>query len=50
MSVIIENKYRIINRIGEGAYGSIFEGHNINTGEKVAIKISEINSNILLKN
>lgn len=50
MSVIIENKYRIINRIGEGAYGSIFEGHNINTGEKVAIKISEMNSNILLKN
>lgn len=50
MSVIIENKYRIINRIGEGAYGSTFEGENIDTGEKVAIKISEMNSNILLKN
>lgn len=50
MSIVIENKYRIINRIGEGAYGSIFEGHNTNTGEKVAIKISEMNSNILLKN
>lgn len=50
MSVIIENKYRIINRIGEGASGSIFEGLNISTDEKVAIKISEMNLNILLKN
>lgn len=50
MSVIIEGTYRIINRIGEGAFGSIFEGYNINTNEKVAIKISEMDSSVLLKN
>lgn len=50
MSVIIEGTYRIMNRIGDGSFGSIFEGYNMNNEEKVAIKISEMNSNILLKN
>lgn len=50
MSILIEGKYRIITRIGEGSFGDIFAGYNINTNEKVAIKISKIDSNILLKN
>ena len=50
MSILIEGKYRVITRIGEGSFGDIFAGYNINTNEKVAIKISKIDSNILLKN
>ena len=39
---IIANKYKIIQKIGSGTFGSIFEGINIKTHEKVAIKIEQI--------
>lgn len=49
-SVIIEGKYKIIDKLGKGSFGSIFSGINKNTGEKIAVKISRKDSNILLKN
>ena len=51
MEPIIANKYKIINKIGEGSFGEIYKGQNIRTGEKVAIKMESIESNTkLLKN
>ena len=48
---IINNKYKILERIGEGAFGSIYRGQNIRTLELVAIKIEPIgNETKLLKN
>ena len=38
----IGNKYKIIKQIGSGSFGSIFEGINIRTNEKVAIKVEPI--------
>jgi serine/threonine protein kinase len=36
--MIIANKYKLINEIGEGAFGKIYSAENIRTREKVAIK------------
>lgn len=48
---IIGNKYKLINKIGSGSFGTIFEGKNIRTNEKVAIKMELISDNVkLLKN
>jgi len=47
----IGNKYKLIKKIGSGTFGTIFEGENIRTGEKVAIKMELISDNVkLLKN
>jgi serine/threonine protein kinase len=49
--MIIANKYKIIEKIGEGCFGFIFKGENIRTFEKVAIKMESISSETnLLKN
>jgi serine/threonine protein kinase len=48
---IINNKYKLINKIGSGAFGSIYKGQNIRTNEYVAIKIEPIKHELkLLKN
>jgi serine/threonine protein kinase len=48
---IINKKYKLIEKIGEGSFGTIYKGQNIRTNEYVAIKIESINSNTkLLKN
>ena len=48
---IIGNKYKLLKKIGNGSFGTIFEGKNIRTSEKVAIKLELISDNVkLLKN
>lgn len=48
---LINNKYKILNKIGSGSFGSIFKGQNIRTNEYVAIKVEPIIHNLkLLKN
>ena len=48
---IIANKYKLLEKIGEGAFGSIYKGENIRTQELVAIKIEPIINDLkLLKN
>lgn len=32
------NRYMTLNQLGDGTYGSVVLGQNIDTGEKVAIK------------
>ena len=34
-------KYKVLKRIGEGSFGSIYEGINIQTNEKIAIKLED---------
>ncbi len=49
--MIIGRKYEILNKIGNGSFGSIYRGRNIRTDEIVAIKVEPINSGTkLLKN
>jgi serine/threonine protein kinase len=48
---VINNKYQIIDKIGNGSFGEIYKGQNIRTKEYVAIKIeSTLNNFKLLKN
>lgn len=42
--MIIANKYRVTERLGNGGFGAIFKGENIRTKEKVAIKMEPISS------
>lgn len=49
--MIINNKYKLISKLGSGAFGSIYKGENIRTKEYVAIKIEPLDANLkLLKN
>ncbi len=41
MSLIINKKYEIIEKLGEGTFGKIFLGENIITQEKIAVKRDE---------
>ena len=48
---IINNKYKIIEKLGAGCFGEIYKGENIRTQEHVAIKVESISNNLkLLKN
>ena len=48
---LIANKYKLLDKIGEGSFGTIYKGENIRTKEYVAIKIEPIiNNTKLLKN
>jgi len=51
MEEIIGKKYRCIEKIGEGCFGSVYRGENIRTKELVAIKVEKRSDNVgLLKN
>lgn len=41
---MIANKYNIIEKIGEGAFGAVYKGQNIRTKEYVAIKFEDKNN------
>jgi serine/threonine protein kinase len=44
--MIIANKYKIIEKLNNGEFGTIFKGENIRTKEEVAIKIESISSDV----
>ena len=39
MELRVGKKYRLLNKIGEGAFGTIYKGLHTVTGEDVAIKL-----------
>ena len=39
MELKIGNKYKVLKRLGKGAFGDIYAGVNIKTNEEVAIKL-----------
>ena len=50
MDFVINKKYKIIKEIGEGAFGKLYIGKNINTDEPVAVKLQTNDGAILLRN
>ena len=50
MDIIINKKYKIITELGEGAFGKLYVGKNINTNEYVAVKLQTDDGAILLRN
>ena len=48
--VVIANKYKIINELGEGSFGKVFECEIIKTKKNVAVKIQPKNCPNILKN
>ena len=49
--MIINNKYKITDKIAQGSFGSVFKGIHIRTGNKVAIKVESIERNLkMIKN
>jgi len=40
----INNKYRILEKIGNGSFGAIYKGQNIRTNEEVAVKMEPIDA------
>jgi serine/threonine protein kinase len=41
MEIKIAGKYKIVRKIGQGSFGQIYLGNNIQTNEEVAIKLEE---------
>jgi serine/threonine protein kinase len=39
MDLKVAGKYRLVKKLGEGSFGTVFQGTNIKTGEDVAIKL-----------
>jgi serine/threonine protein kinase len=50
IQLIVERKYKILSKIGEGTFGKIFKGININNSALVAIKIEKASESKLLLN
>lgn len=50
MTLIIDGKYKILSRLGDGGFGMIFKGINIFTNEEIAIKIEKKNESSTLRN
>jgi serine/threonine protein kinase len=44
--IIINRKYRLLEKIGNGSFGDIYKGQNIRTNEYVAIKMESSNANM----
>lgn len=47
--IIIGNKYKLLNQIGEGSFGKIFEAEHIITNDRVAVKIEKKDVKSILK-
>jgi len=51
MTDVVNRKYRLIEKIGGGAFGTVYKGQNIRTSEFIAIKVEPLEGGInLLKN
>jgi len=50
VTMIVFNKYRVLEPINRGSYGTVYKGKNIRTGELVAIKMEAKTDTSLLPN
>ena len=42
MDIRVGGKFKITKRLGQGAFGDLFAGNNVKTGEEVAVKLEPI--------
>ena len=41
MEIRVGGKFKICKKLGKGAFGEIYQGQNLKTGEEVAIKLEK---------
>ena len=44
MEIRVGGKYKFDKKLGKGAFGALYSGINIKTGEEVAIKLEHVNT------
>ncbi len=40
--IVVGGKYKLVKRLGEGAFGTLYVGVNAKTGEEVAVKLEKL--------
>jgi serine/threonine protein kinase len=48
-NTLIATKFKIISKLGQGSFGDVYLGHNIETSEVLAIKVEHIDKKHILK-
>ncbi len=44
MELKVGNRFKLTRKLGSGAFGEIFHGINVKSGEEVAIKLEHVNT------
>ena len=42
--MVVSNKYRLVKKVGSGAFGEIYKASDLNGGEEVAVKLEPVKS------
>ena len=43
-SGLIKGRWKVVRKIGQGAFGEIYQGRNVVNGEEIAVKVERIDS------
>lgn len=43
LNIVVGDRYKLLRRIGQGSFGQVFEGVDLISGARVAVKLEEIN-------
>ena len=44
MELVVGGKFKLLKKVGSGAFGEIYKGVNLKTGDDIAIKLEPIKS------
>ena len=48
LNIVVGDRYQLLRRIGQGSFGEVFEGIDIISGARVAVKLEQNNVNVPL--